>query len=90
MSSITEPFTKPPFVFYVFYAFENFVGIKGILYSSIGLFGLLAVFPFLDRTPLRRLRKRPVALVLGSILLVGMVALSIYVAVSGTGKHLGM
>ncbi len=86
----TMEVTKPPFVFYVFYAFENFVGIKGILYSSIGLFGLLAVFPFLDRTPLRRLRKRPVALVLGSILLVGMVALSIYVAVSGTGKHLGM
>jgi quinol-cytochrome oxidoreductase complex cytochrome b subunit len=81
--------TKPPFMFYVFYAFENFVGISGILYSSIGLFGLLAVLPFVDRTPLRRLRKRPVAIVLGSILLVAVIALSIYVAVSGTGKHLG-
>jgi quinol-cytochrome oxidoreductase complex cytochrome b subunit len=82
--------TKPPFLFYVFYAFENFVGIPGILYSSIGLFGLLAVLPFLDRTPLRRLRRRPVALVLGTLLLVAAIALSIYVAVTGTGKHLGM
>jgi ubiquinol-cytochrome c reductase cytochrome b subunit len=82
--------TKPPFLFYVFYAFENFVGIPGILYSSVGLFGLLAVLPFIDRTPLRRLRKRPVALVLGTLLLVAVIALSIYVAVTGTGKHLGM
>ncbi|HEV8194519.1 MAG TPA: cytochrome b N-terminal domain-containing protein, partial [Ktedonobacterales bacterium] len=82
--------TKPPFLFYVFYAFENFVGIPGILYSSVGLFGLLAVLPFIDRTPLRRLRRRPVALVLGSLLLVAVIALSVYVAVTGTGKHLGM
>jgi quinol-cytochrome oxidoreductase complex cytochrome b subunit len=86
----TMEVTKPPFMFYVFYAFENFVGIPGILYSSIGLFGLLAVLPFIDRTPLRRLRRRPVALVIGTALLVAVIALSIYVAVSGTGKHLGM
>jgi hypothetical protein len=47
----TMEVTKPPFMFYVFYAFENFVGIPGILYSSIGLFGLLAVLPFIDRRP---------------------------------------
>ena len=81
--------TKPPFMFYFFYAFENLLGIPGILYSAIGLFGLLAVLPFVDRTPLRHLRKRPVVIIVGTILLVAVIALSIYVAVSGTGKHLG-
>lgn len=81
--------TKPPFMFYFFYAFENFVGLPGILYSAIGLFGLLAVLPFVDRTPLRHLRKRPVALILGTILLLAVIALTIYVAFSGTSQHLG-
>lgn len=81
--------TKPPFMFYFFYAFENFLGIPGILYSAVGLFGLLAVLPFIDRTPLRHLRKRPVTIVLGTILLVAVIAFTIYVAFSGTGKHLG-
>ncbi len=81
--------TKPPFMFYFFYAFENWLGIPGILYSAVGLFGLLAVLPFIDRTPLRHLRKRPIALILGTLLLAAVIALTIYVTVSGTGKHLG-
>ena len=85
----TMEVTKPPFMFYFFYAFENWLGIPGILYSAVGLFGLLAILPFLDRTPLRHLRKRPVALILGVLLLAAVIALTIYVAVSGTGKHLG-
>lgn len=81
--------TKPPFLFYWLYAFEDWFGIPGILYSAIGMFGLLAVFPFIDRTPLRHLRRRPVVLGLGVALLIAVIALSIFVAVSPTAKHLG-
>lgn len=83
--------TKPPFMFYWTYAFEDFFhGVTGILYSAIGLFGLLAILPLLDYTPLRRLRRRPVALILGTLLLVAVIGLSIYVAVMPPAKHLGM
>ncbi len=82
--------TKPPFLFYWNYAFEDWFGVKGILYSTIGFFGLLTVLPFIDRTPLRRLRQRKVALVIGVVLLVGILALSIMVAVQPPAKHLGM
>ena len=81
--------TKPPFLFYWLYAFEDWFGVTGILYAAIGAFGLLTVLPFIDRTPLRSLRRRPVALVLGVLLIVAIVALSILVAVSPTAKHLG-
>ena len=81
--------TKPPFLFYWLYAFEDWFGVTGILYAAIGTFGLLTVLPFIDRTPLRSLRRRPLVLVLGVLLLVAIVALSILVAVSPTAKHLG-
>jgi quinol-cytochrome oxidoreductase complex cytochrome b subunit len=81
--------TKPPFLFYWLYAFEDWFGVTGILYAAIGAFGLLTVLPFIDRTPLRSLRRRPVVLVLGVLLLIAIIALSILVAVSPTAKHLG-
>src|SRR5262245_1645098 len=85
----TMEVTKPPFLFYWLYAFEDWFGVPGILYSAIGLFGLLSVLPFIDRTPLRHLRRRPIVLALGVTLLIAIVALSILVAVSPTAKHLG-
>src|SRR5262245_3479732 len=85
----TMEVTKPPFLFYWLYAFEDWFGVPGILYSAIGLFGLLTIFPFIDRTPLRHLRRRPIVLALGVTLLIAIVALSILVAVSPTAKHLG-
>ncbi len=85
----TMEVTKPPFLFYWLYAFEDWFGIPGILYSAVGMFGLLAIFPFIDRTPLRHLRRRPMVMVLGLALLIAIVVLSILVAVSPAAKHLG-
>lgn len=81
--------TKPPSLFYWMYAFENWFGIRGILYAAITLFGLLALLPLLDRTPLRRLRRRPIIIVLGLALLAAILILSIIVAVAPTASHLG-
>lgn len=81
--------TKPPFLFYWMYAFENWFGVRGILYGATTVFGLLALVPFIDRTPLRRLRRRPVVIVLGILLLVAVLTLSTVVAIAPAASHLG-
>ena len=86
----TMEVTKPPFLFYWLYAFEDWFGIPGILYSAAAIFGLLAALPFVDRSPLRRLRQRPIAALVGCGLLVVVVALSLFVAAQPPAKHLGM
>lgn len=81
--------TKPPFVFFWLYPFENWFGVTGILYAALAFFGLLTTLPFIDRTPLRRLRSRPVIMVLGLVLMVAVLALSIMTAIQPTTRHLG-
>ncbi len=81
--------TKPPFVFYWLYPFEDWFGVTGIFYAATIVFGLLAVLPFVDRTPFRSLRRRPVVAILGMVLLVAVVALSIMTAVAPVARHLG-
>ena len=85
----TMEVTKPPFVFFWLYPFENWFGVRGIVYGAAGFFGLLAVLPFLDRGPLRSLRRRPLTAIFGTLLVVGVIALSILTAVQPTAQHLG-
>ncbi len=80
--------TKPPFLFYWMYAFEDWFGVSGILYAAVSVFGLLALGPFLDRSKFRSLRHRRVVAVLGALLLVTIIVLSIMIAVSPAAKHL--
>jgi ubiquinol-cytochrome c reductase cytochrome b subunit len=86
----TLEITKPPFVFWWVYPWENVFGVRGILYAAIGFFGLLAVVPFVDQTPLRSLRRRPILAAAGVVLLLAILALSVYTGVAPTAKHLGM
>lgn len=80
--------TKPPFVFYWLYAFEDWWGVQGILYAVIASFGVLALLPFIDRTPARALRRRPIIAALGLVMLVAIVALSIKVGTAPVAQHL--
>lgn len=84
----TMEITKPPWVFYWLYAFEDWFGLGGILYGMILFFGFLFLVPFIDRTPLRSLRSRPVMLVLGVVFLVALVVLSLITAFSPVVSHL--
>lgn len=61
----TMEITKPSPIFYWIYAFEAWFGLNGVLYATVAFFGLLALVPFIDRTPLRRLRRRRVMMGLG-------------------------
>lgn len=85
----TMEITKPPFLFYWLYAFEDWFGVQAILYAAIAFFGVLALLPFLDRTPLRSLRRRPLVAALGVVLIVLIVAFSIKVALAPVQPHLG-
>ena len=85
----TMEITKPPFIFYWLYAFEDWFGVQGILYAAIAFFGTLALLPFVDRTPQRSLRRRPVIVALGVTLMVLIVVLSLKVGLEPTKSHLG-
>lgn len=80
--------TKPSFVFYWMYAFENWLGVPGILYAAVAVFGLLVLLPFLDRSPWRRLRRRPLVATLGALILLVIVILTIVVAATPAAEHL--
>jgi ubiquinol-cytochrome c reductase cytochrome b subunit len=82
--------TKPPFLFYWLYAFEDWFGIPGILYAAIAFFGLLVAVPIVDFGPARALRRRRVIAVLAASFLLAILALSIYVGLQPPAKHLGM
>lgn len=81
--------TKPPFVFYWLYPFENWFGVRGLSYGAAIVFGLLALVPFVDRTPLRHLHCRPAAIALGTVLLLIILTLSMVTAIEPPARHLG-
>ena len=80
--------TKPSPIYYWVYALEKWFSLNGVLYGTVVFFGLLLLIPFIDRTPLRRLRSRPVMLVLGVVLLAVMVVLTLITALSPVESHL--
>lgn len=85
----TLEITKPPFVFYWLYKFEDWWGVNGILYAAITVFGFLALLPFIDRSPLRSIRRRPAFAALGIALVIAVIALSISVGLAPAAEHLG-
>ena len=85
----TMEVTKPAFLYYWMYAFEDWFGLQGILFAGIGLFGLLALLPFVDRTPWRSLGRRRLVGALGVAALVAVVVLSVVTALRPVVQHLG-
>ena len=80
--------TKPPFFFYWLYAFEDWFGVRAILYGGLAFFAALFVVPFVDRTPWRGLGHRRVIALIGALVLVALVALSLYVFFTPVTEHL--
>ncbi len=80
--------TKPPWIFLWLYAFENWVGTAGLLWPPLALFTLLALVPFLERSPYLAPRRRPVALALGTVLLSLLIWLSLNVALTPPMSHI--
>lgn len=84
----TMEITKPAWMFYWLYAFEGPFGVRGILYAVLIFFGLLVLVPFVDVTRWRSPQRRRVMLAIGALVVLAMVALSLYVWLTPTAEHL--
>ncbi|MFQ5795009.1 MAG: cytochrome b N-terminal domain-containing protein [Candidatus Bipolaricaulia bacterium] len=82
--------TKPPWMFLWLYAFEDWIGTAALLWIPVALFVLLALVPFLDRSPYLAPRRRPVTLIVGVILLFLLIGLTLYVALTPPVSHIEM
>ncbi len=80
--------TKPPWMFLPFYPLEDVFGIQGLLLSSIALFVLLALVPFVDRSPWLSPRQRRWIILAGAILLLALIVLAGYAWLSRPVPHL--
>lgn len=81
--------TKPPWSFWWMFTLENWLGLSGILYGGGLLFLLLLALPLVDRNPHRYWQHRPVAMVLGLLVLVTLAALTALMAFTAPETHLG-
>lgn len=69
--------TKPPWMFLPFYPFEDWLGINGLLISGVVLFVLLALVPFVDRSPWLSPRKRRWIILVATVLLIALIVLGV-------------
>ena len=82
--------TRPPWNFWWMFTLENWIGLPGILYGGGALFALLVILPFVDRNPHRYWRQRPVAMVLGALVLLSVATLTVLMLFTTAKTHLGM
>jgi ubiquinol-cytochrome c reductase cytochrome b subunit len=82
--------TKPLWIFWWMFTLENWLGLSGIVWGGLALFGLLFAVPFIDRNPARSWRARPVAMTLGGLVLGALIVLTVLMAFTNPAEHLGM
>lgn len=81
--------TRPMWMFWWVFTLENFFGLKAILVGSGALFALLIAVPFVDRSPMRWWRRRPVAVTALGVVLVTLVVLTIMTLTAAPATHVG-
>jgi ubiquinol-cytochrome c reductase cytochrome b subunit len=84
----TMEITKPSPIYYWLYAFEDWFGVNALLYGTALFFAVLAVVPFVDRSRFRSPRKRPVMMAFGIVLLIAIVALTLFIYFSPGVSHI--
>ncbi|MGW0885467.1 cytochrome b [Streptomyces sp. NPDC002671] len=80
--------TKPPWMYWWLFTLENWIGLSGILWGAGVLFALLIALPFVDRSPERHWRRRPVAMSLGGAVVAFLIVLTVLEAVTTPAQHL--
>lgn len=81
--------TKPPWIFLPLFAFENWIGIPGLLWATVVFFTLLVCVPLLDRSPEVHARRRPAATAVAVVVMIGLAALGILAWVTTGAQHVG-
>ena len=82
--------TRPLWVYWWMFTLENWFGLSAIVWGAGVLFGLLVLVPFIDRRPARYWRARPVAMILGALVLIGFLVLTLMMLFTSPAEHLGM
>lgn len=80
--------TKPPWPMLWLYPIENWVGVSGILWATLAVFAALLVVPFVDRGPRRHPRRRLAVVIPAALVVVAVVALIVYAAVTPVTAHI--
>jgi ubiquinol-cytochrome c reductase cytochrome b subunit len=80
--------TQPPWMFWWMYTLENWFGLSAILWAGVALFALLTLLPFVDRSPDRGWRRRPVVLTAVALIVAALVVLTLLVFVVRPEEHL--
>jgi len=80
--------TEPPVTFWWLYSLENFFSLPAIVYAELIFFGLLVIVPFVDRSPERFWRRRPVAMTMLTLFLVAIIVLTILLKFLPAKQHL--
>lgn len=82
-----EEVTKPPWMLLWLYPIENILGVAGILYGGVLFFVLLALVPFVDRSPWLAPRKRGWMIIGGIVTIVILVVLLVLAIISVPVTH---
>ena len=78
---------KPPWLFLWIYALENQIGLVGVLYGVIAVFGVLASLPLIDRSPESHPGKRRAVMIIFGVLVAALIGLSILGYISPPVVH---
>ncbi|MBN0043065.1 cytochrome bc complex cytochrome b subunit [Streptomyces actuosus] len=79
--------TRPLWMFWWFFPLEEWFGVASIAYVIAGVFGLIFLVPFLDRSPRRLWRERKIAMTCAAVLLLALVAVTVEVWVNNPKGH---
>lgn len=79
--------TKPPWMFLLFYPFEDWFGLSALVWVPAILFGAVALVPFVDRSPYRSPSRRRLWIVIGAGVAVAAVLLVVYAFVTVPQAH---
>lgn len=88
-ASSVETGVKPPWIYLWQYGAENFLGMAGILYSTIVLFLLILIVPLLDRGASRDPKDRKGVLALGAATALVLLSLTVYAWLAPKQVHHG-
>ena len=82
-----EEKTKPLWMFLPLFPFEDWIGIKALLWLPIAGFAGLAAVPFIDRFGSSSLRRRWILVAAAVVVVAALALLAIYAQVSTPGQH---
>jgi len=79
--------TRPIWMFWWFFPFEQWFGVPSVGLAIAAVFGLIFLVPFIDRSPRRRWQERKVSMVIAAVILLLMAAVTVYVWINNPNGH---